>query len=142
MTEPLRVGRLAFRFQCQPGCTNCCSRPGDVFLTEEDITRIAAYLELEPAEFEKRYIEPRSQPKRLTTPRPRTCHFLVAGGCRIHEVKPMQCRVFPFWPENIETRAGWSSLRRYCPGVGTGPLVTIQSVREQAQAYHHAFPDI
>ena len=44
------------RFECQPGCTNCCNVRGFVYLSEADVLRAAAYLELAPAEFEARYV--------------------------------------------------------------------------------------
>jgi Fe-S-cluster containining protein len=142
MTEPVEVGRFNFRFECQRGCTNCCTQSGHVFVTEEDIVRIAAYLGLERTAFEKRYVYRSKYGARLTIPGPHSCHFLVEGGCSIHEVKPLQCRVFPYWPESVATRSAWKSLRRYCPGVGVGALVQIRTVREQAQAYQDAFPDL
>ena len=142
MSEPITVGKLNFRFECQAGCTNCCTRSGHVYLNDDDITRIAAYVGLARPAFEKRYLRKTTYGKRLTVPGPHSCHFLLEGGCSIHAVKPLQCRVFPYWPENVETRAAWKALRRYCPGVGVGPLVQIQTVREQAQAYRDAFPEL
>ena len=141
MSPPVEVGKFNFRFQCQPGCTNCCTQNGHVYLTEEDIERISAYLGLEREVFEKRYVYRTQHHVRLTVPRADSCHFLVEGGCSIHEVKPLQCRVFPSWPENVASRSAWKGLRRYCPGMGVGPLVQIEAVREQAQAYREAFPD-
>ncbi len=142
MSPPVEVGKLNFRFECQPGCTNCCTQSGDVWLTEEDVERIAAYLSLGRATFEKRYLHRSKQGLRLSIPRPHSCHFLMEGGCSIHQVKPLQCRVFPFWPENVANRASWKKLRNYCPGIGVGPLVQISNVRQQAQAYHDAFPEL
>ena len=56
MSAPVELGRLNFRFQCQPGCTNCCTRSGQVYLTEEDMDRIASYLSLARDVFETRYV--------------------------------------------------------------------------------------
>jgi Fe-S-cluster containining protein len=142
MTDPVEVGRFNFRFECQRGCTNCCTKSGHVFVTEEDIGRIAEYLGLERAAFEQRYVYRSKLGARLTVPRADGCHFLVEGGCSIHEVKPLQCLVFPYWPENVAARSAWKGLRRYCPGVGVGPLVQIETVRAQAQAYRDAFPEL
>lgn len=140
--ERVEVGRFNFRFECQPGCINCCTQSGHVFVTEDDIDRIARHLGLERANFEKRYVYRGKWGARLTIPKPHSCHFLLEGGCSIHEVKPLQCRLFPFWPEHVPNRAAWKGLRRYCPGIGVGPLVQIESVREQSQAYRDAFPDL
>jgi hypothetical protein len=142
MSELVEIGKLHFRFECQAGCTNCCTQRGHVYLTEEDVTCISAYLSLDPAAFESRYAYRTKNRVRLTLPKADSCHFLQEGGCTIHEAKPLQCRVFPFWPDNVAGRTAWKNLRRYCPGVGVGPLVEIQTVREAAQSYRDAFPDL
>src|ERR1019366_6095821 len=48
--------RTPLRFQCQPGCTACCEQQGFVYLTEDDIPRIAAFLGLSATAFEERYV--------------------------------------------------------------------------------------
>jgi len=142
MTEPVSVGNFPFRFQCQPGCTNCCTQTGHVYVTDEDIERIAAFLGLERRKFESRYVYRVKNRARLTVPAAHSCHFLMDGGCSIHAVKPLQCRVFPYWPENVPNRSSWKALRRYCPGVGVGPLIQIETVRAEAQSYRDAFPEL
>ena len=142
MSERVEVGRFPFRFECQAGCTNCCTQSGHVYLTEEDIGRIAGYLGMGREEFETRYVTRKEEHPRLKMRLAEDCYFLVEGGCRIHPVKPMQCQVFPYWPENVGTRRTWHRLRKYCPGVGVGQLVQIERVRAEAQAYQEAFPDL
>ncbi len=44
----------ALRFQCQPGCTKCCEQQGFVYLTEDDLVRIAGVLGMTAREFERR----------------------------------------------------------------------------------------
>src|SRR5579864_7067372 len=120
------------RFECQRGCTNCCQQKGFVYLTEDDLTRIAQYLGMKPAEFERIYVYRTSRLLRLRVPRETQCHFLREGGCSIHPVKPTQCRIFPFWPELVESRREWKKTARYCPGMGKGPLIQISVAQAQA----------
>jgi Fe-S-cluster containining protein len=120
------------RFQCQPGCTACCEQRGFVYLTEDDIARAAAYLEMTAATFERRYVFRTRRRARLRVPRDVNCHFLVDGGCSIHPAKPVQCRIFPFWPELVESRREWRKTAHYCPGIGKGPLIQIDFARAQA----------
>ena len=117
------------RFACQPGCTACCEHPGFIYLAEEDIPRIAAYLSLTPVAFEKQYVYRTRNILRLRNARHARCHFLDATGCRIHAVKPIQCRAFPFWPELIESVREWRKTASYCPGIGQGDLIQIESAR-------------
>ena len=73
----------------------------------------------------------------------RLCHFLHEGGCSIHPAKPTQCRIFPFWPELVESRREWLKVARgYCPGIGKGPLIQIEVAREQAREMRAAYPGI
>jgi Fe-S-cluster containining protein len=128
------------RFACQPGCIACCTQQGFVYLTEADARRIADHLGLTVRAFEKRYCYRTRRQLRLRVPRQVQCHFLRDGGCSIHAVKPTQCSIFPFWPETVESRAEWRKTARYCPGIGQGPLIQIESVRAQAQQMREAYP--
>lgn len=141
MKSPVEIASVNFRFTCQAGCVTCCTQPGDVYLTEEDLTRIAAHQELSPDEFEQRYCTREDGALRLTNPGPNDCHFLDEGGCKVHQVKPLQCGAFPFWPENVASRRSWKALRRYCPGVGIGEILPLDAVTGPAQACADAFPD-
>ena len=43
------------RFQCQPGCTECCKQRGYVYLSEEDLARAADFTGMSAADFEQAY---------------------------------------------------------------------------------------
>jgi len=122
------------RFACQPGCTECCTQKGFVYLTEDDSARIARHLGMTAAGFEQRYVYRTRHKLRLRVPRYATCPFLEHGGCRIHEAKPVQCRTFPFWPELIDNKREWRRTAGYCPGIGKGPLIQIEVAREMAKS--------
>src|SRR5690348_8414915 len=128
------------RFECQPGCTECCRQKGFVYLTQNDVDRIAAYVGMEAAAFERKFVYRTRNRMRLRVPRDASCHFLLENGCSIHAVKPVQCRIFPFWPELVESRREWKKTARYCPGMGQGPLIQIESAREQAREMREAYP--
>jgi Fe-S-cluster containining protein len=126
------------RFQCQPGCTNCCEQQGFVYLTEGDLKRIAEYMGMTAASFERKYVYRTNHRLRLRVPRHSQCHFLREGGCSIHEVKPAQCRAFPFWPELVDDKREWKQTAKYCPGIGKGALVQIETARKIAEEFLHA----
>src|SRR5688572_27854002 len=81
------------RFECQPGCTNCCRAKGFVYITEDDLRHAAAYLGMKPADFEGRYVFRTRYLLRLRKPRNSQCHFLRDYGCSSHPAKPTQCRL-------------------------------------------------
>ncbi len=130
------------RFECQPGCTACCQQKGFVYLTEADLVRIAEFLRMTPERFEQRYVYRTRNLRRLRTPRAAQCHFLKEGGCSIHPVKPTQCRIFPFWPELVENDKKWHKTGGWCPGIGKGELVQIETARDLAREMREAYPTL
>lgn len=128
------------RFACIAGCTNCCRKPGFVYLTEDDLRQAAAFLGMSSDEFEARYVYRTRRRLRLRKPRGKQCPFLLPEGCRIHPAKPTQCRLFPFWPELVEDREAWERTARGCPGIGTGPLYQIGTALELAEEMKRAYP--
>ncbi len=130
----------AVRFECQPGCTNCCTQKGFVYITEGDLARIAKFLKMPAAEFERRYVYRTRHLQRLRMPRHTQCHFLREGGCSIHPVKPVQCRIFPFWPELAADKREWRKAAAWCPGIGKGELVQIEKARALADEMRAAYP--
>ena len=130
----------ALRFECVPGCTNCCEVEGWVYITERDLKRMARYLKMPAAEFDRKYVYRTRHRLRLRKPRGSQCHFLTESGCSVHPVKPTQCRLFPFWPELVSDRDVWAATGKSCPGIGTGPLVQIGTAHEIADEMREAYP--
>jgi len=130
----------ALRFACQPGCTNCCRQQGFVYVTPQDLSRIARFLKMTEAEFERRYVYRTKSLLRLRVPRHSQCHFLRENGCSIHPVKPAQCRIFPFWPELTDDKREWRKTAAWCPGIGKGELVQIEAARGLAEEMKQAYP--
>jgi Fe-S-cluster containining protein len=133
---------LELRFECQPGCTECCTQRGFVYLTEADVERAAAFLKMTPGAFEQKYIYRSKHLRRLRISQETRCFFLKDGGCSIHEVKPTQCRIFPNWPELIESKREWQKAAKYCPGIGKGPLIQIEMAKAQAEEMRQGYPQL
>ncbi len=131
----------ALRFACQPGCTRCCDTPGSVYLTEQDLNNAANFTGMTPRAFEKRYVYRTKNLRRLRKPPDKQCPFLEPGkGCTIHPVKPVQCRLFPYWPELVEDSAAWKATGVRCPGIGKGDLIQIGTAMEIAAEMKTAYP--
>jgi uncharacterized protein len=131
-----------FHFECQRGCTECCRQRGFVYLTEQDVIRAAAFLGITPGAFERKYVYRTRRRLRLRVPRDAHCHFLNREGCSIHPAKPTQCRIFPFWPELVESRREWNKTAAYCPGIGKGPLIQIENARRDAAEMRQNYPQL
>jgi Fe-S-cluster containining protein len=130
-----------FRFTCQPGCTRCCEAPGVVRLASGDAERMAQHLGVELGEFQQRYVMQGADGLFLQPAAGNRCPFLEAGGCAVHEAKPTQCRLYPFWPEIVETRQSWQRTVELCPGIGKGPLIQIADAVQRAGEMKRAFPE-
>ena len=133
---------MNLRFACQPGCTKCCDVRGFVYLTELDLQRMAVHVGLTAKAFENKYVVRFKRLLRLRKPPASQCHFLREGGCAVHPVKPVQCRLYPFWPELVENRTNWEAERAACPGIGEGELVRIGAACEIAAEMKTAYPAI
>ena len=129
------------RFSCQPGCTRCCTREGWVYLSVEDMPRLAAFLGISEEELRCRYVYSTKHTFRLRKLQGQ-CPFLKAEGCSVHPAKPTQCRVFPFWPELIGDERELEETAKWCPGIGKGDMVPIEKLEESAKEMQKAYPNM
>lgn len=120
------------RFQCTL-CGHCCTgSAGYVAYTDEEAGAIAAHLGLPLAEFLSRYTHGTPHGQSLTE-RPSEfgldCVFLdretVPGKavCGIYEVRPAQCRTWPFWRSVVSSEHAWRRAGVGCPGIDRGAKV-------------------
>ena len=130
------------RFQCQPGCIRCCEQPGHIYLSPADVARLARHLKLTQAEFRRQFVCGPKGRERLRKPRAKQCPFLLATGCGVHAVKPLQCKAFPFWPEILDKASERRDAAAYCPGLGHGPLINIRVARRVANQVQREYPDV
>lgn len=129
------------RFTCTQ-CGNCCTGPpGYVWTTLEERQRIAQHLDMEVEEFTSGYarrVGIRYSLKEKRQSGNYDCVFLVEQNgkrmCRIYPVRPLQCRTWPFWNENLSSPAAWEQTALNCPGMNHGKyhdLVQIEIQRER-----------
>ncbi len=78
-------------------CTACCRWPGQVRLTGEEITRLAAFHELSEHDFIQRFTRLAHDRRGLALQEKPSgaCVFLIGNDCAVQSVKPQQCRDFP-----------------------------------------------
>lgn len=112
------------RFSCVAGCRRCCGgAPGDVWVTEDEIAAIAAFMKLSVEDFERSYVRRYASGKpSLRERRNHDCILLDEKGCSVYSARPKQCRDYPFWPEVMDTPFAWLAERNRCPGIGEGEL--------------------
>lgn len=130
------------RFKCT-GCGQCCTgAPGFVWVSKEDIEKISKHLNISIKEFHKRYL--RKVGKRyslLENPVNFDCIFLEGKKCEIYEVRPTQCRTYPWWPTQIESLEAWNEAAKYCEGITpSAPLVKKEDIENQIRLYNEKHP--
>lgn len=122
------------RFACTR-CGNCCTgAAGTVRLSDREIARLAARLELADAEFRTAFTRVlRGGDVSLRERRDGSCVFHDReAGCRVHAERPLQCRTWPFWGSVVHSRERWDEEARECPGMNRGPLQRADVIAARA----------
>ncbi|HOQ05012.1 MAG TPA: YkgJ family cysteine cluster protein [Anaerohalosphaeraceae bacterium] len=124
------------------GCGWCCAGPqeGYIWLTRKELQRAADYLKIPSEVFREKYV--RRVGFRLSLiehPRTKDCIFLTdfgggRRGCAIYPVRPLQCRTWPFWNENLRTPQAWEATGQKCPGINQGTFWSLEQIESQRTA--------
>lgn len=125
--------REGLRFECTR-CGHCCTGfPGTVAVNDEEIAALAARVELDEPTFRERYTRVISDGTISLRERPNyDCVFWSREhGCLVYEVRPTQCRTWPFWDSNVESPRSWSRSAEHCPGMNHGRLYTIDEIEQR-----------
>lgn len=181
-------------------CGNCCTGgPGFVWITREEIVRLAEYLKLSPEQVVEQYcrkVDGRfSLTERRTkeglydcvfltevsgdgtsresegrgdagtrghesdvgvlsaSPRPRVSasaseavptpdtasgsrrqHGSPRKACSVYPARPLQCRTWPFWSENLRDRKTWDRSAKRCHGMNGGRQFTLEQIQQISES--------
>jgi Fe-S-cluster containining protein len=123
--------QVPLHFKCT-GCGDCCTGGADyvVEVTREEQRRIQSHLGISWRWFRRRYVRRLDDGSESLEDADNACIFLDAGRrCRIYEVRPTQCRTYPFWPTLLTSERVWNAEARRCEGIGRGPVVPVTTIR-------------
>jgi hypothetical protein len=131
-------------FECAR-CGQCCTgAPGNVWVSPDDVRALAAHLGLGETEFLARHTRSRHRAGARLIEKPnqdcvfyecepdangRACGTVFEAGCRVYELRPRQCRSWPFWRRNLRSAAAWADAAEACPGMDRGRLYTLDEIR-------------
>jgi Fe-S-cluster containining protein len=87
-------------------------------VTEEDIKRIADYLDISGEDFLSRFCEKRLGRFSIKAGPDNFCIFYTKEtSCLIHLVKPECCARWPFYPAILNDKDNWEMAKDACPGI-------------------------
>jgi Fe-S-cluster containining protein len=122
------------RFECRRSGNCCTGAPGAVRLTEAELASLARELGGTPDGIRRRYTRtlPDGALGLRELPGGACVLYDPVAGCTAYRARPRQCRTWPFWRSNLASRAAWGRVARGCPGIGRGPRVPPEQIRELA----------
>jgi len=114
------------RFSCRR-CSSCCRHEsGFVYLSENDLSRLANGFKMDYTGFITtwcRWVPFDRGAMRLALKEKSNfdCIFWK-DGCTVYHARPLQCRTFPFWDTVACSSESWEAAGYSCPGINTGEL--------------------
>ena len=121
------------RFGCT-GCGQCCTgSPGYVWVTEDEIINLAAFLNLTVHEFSSRYVRVVDGRYSLREDhKTYDCLFLKEKKCTVYEHRPKQCKTYPWWVQNLQSKKAWEEAGQWCEGINhkDAALVPFQVIQQ------------
>ena len=125
--------KKGIRFKCQ-GSSKCCvsrGKYGFVYLSNKDIGRLSAYKKLSKKDFIEFYCDKTDKYTHLKEVfKNGNCQFLEKKQCSVYEARPMQCRTWPFWSENLNTKIWNEEILKFCPGIGRGDIISSKEIEK------------
>src|SRR6056297_743878 len=113
------------------GCGRCCrGEPGAIWVTKKEIINISNSPDVEEQAFQKKFLTQRWGELSLKEKQNGECIFYNTniGGCGIYSVRPLQCRLYPFWGSILESPSCWEREAGHCPGINNGRLFEYKEI--------------
>ena len=124
-------------FSCTRCGKCCCGEPGIVYFNPEEFDRLTDYLKtsrnIDRETIIREYMVPFSDSYTARDDFPDGHCAFFDKGCTVYEVRPSQCRDFPFWRCNLSSLAAWNETAARCPGIGQGKHHSGEEIAEIAR---------
>ena len=104
-------------FECTK-CGDCCRGYGGTYLTEQDIQRIAEYIDIDREIFITKYCSLSGDTPLIAQKKNGYCVFWDEL-CTIHPVKPRMCKQWPYIESVLVDVKNWEIMAGMCPGIRT-----------------------
>jgi Fe-S-cluster containining protein len=138
MTESVAWYKDGLQFECTV-CGRCCTGgSGFVWVSQEEIDGIATQMGLTSLMFEQVFVWTVRPKKRSLKEYPNGDCVLLSDQtrrCRVYAERPIQCRTWPFWEQNLLTPNTWSAVAATCPGCSRGKHYSFEEIEERRKAF-------
>lgn len=121
------------KFSCS-GCGDCCTgAPGFVWVNDAEVEAMAGRVNLSRDEFEDQYTRKIGARRSLKEFSNGDCVFFDHDSrkCEVYDLRPRQCRTWPFWDSNLKSPEAWAETCQECPGSGQGKLFQIEEIEQR-----------
>ncbi len=102
-------------FSCKC-CGHCCHGTSTVSMTPEEQERIATFLNLTKDQLLEKFCVVKGSRVEMQIVDGHCIFYGEDGLCKIHDVKPFQCRRWPLHPGILGDEAAWRAIKADCPG--------------------------
>lgn len=130
-SRPLPWYKEGLKFECTQ-CGKCCTgSPGYVWVSKEEMLAMALSLNIDLATFKRLYVKSRDNKYLLVERKSQnhTCVFYKDQKCAVYSTRPLQCRTYPFWPENLQSKESWESCAKECEGIREeAPIISVAEI--------------
>lgn len=125
-TSKARKRTSGLKFECTE-CGKCCTKRdtfAHVYVDEDEVRALAGVLGITTRSFRRRYTIRDDLGWDQIRFETHMCPFLDAATnrCNVYGARPVQCRTFPFWEDMVDQHGWTQTARRYCEGLGRGPV--------------------
>lgn len=139
MVKKIGWAEKGLKFQCT-GCGGCCTgAPGYVFLTKNDVTTLSLHLQISEKEVLRKYCRFVDGKYSLLEKNGKAydCIFLKEKRCSVYEARPVQCKTYPWWAENLQSKKEWEKAAKFCEGINhpDAPIVPLEKIEKEHTTY-------
>jgi Fe-S-cluster containining protein len=140
--NPLKIAKWyddGLNFSCT-GCGECCTgSPGYVWINEQEIVALAQHFNLSLQDFASQYLRKINKKWSLKESSLNgDCVFLKEKKCTVYNLRPKQCKTFPWWPQNLKSPDHWKNAARRCEGINnTAVKVPCEEIEIQLSIQNH-----
>jgi len=111
-------------------CGSCCRSNGDysyVYVTTNEVQKIMKHLDIPRKEFMRNHCS-RLEGRTIIKFKDGVCSLAQDDSCTVYKVRPIQCKAWPFWLENLDEWVWYEEIASICPGVNRGKLFKKEEI--------------